>query len=320
MTTESTSTSPQARLGSRMEPVEDSRSYYGRGIINTPVWTWEIPTYFFAGGLAGASSLIAAAAKAAGNDTLARAARRVAAGGVLVSPPLLVSDLGRPERFHHMLRVFKPSSPMSMGSWLLAAFSTCQMGASVLAELGWLPRLQRLVEAAAAALAPMMTTYTAVLISDTAVPVWHEARRHLPWLFAGGAVASAGAASVLLVPERDGVAARRLAIAGGVGEIILSQVMEHRLGDLAGPYHQRPAGTWSRAATTLTTVGTGLLAAGSRLGRLRRAATAAGALATLAGAFAERWAVLRAGEESAENPAYTVDPQRRRVEAMTSSA
>lgn len=313
MTVESTSTSPRVRSDGGMAPADTSRSYYGRGIINTPVWTWEIPIYFFAGGLAGASSLIAAAAQSNGSRALARAARRVAVAGVLVSPPLLIADLGRPERFHHMLRVFKPSSPMSMGSWLLAGFSTLQMGATVLAELGWSPRLQRLVQAGAAALAPMMTTYTAVLVSDTAVPVWHEARRHLPWVFAGGAVASAGAACLLLVPERDAVAARRLAIAGGITELVLSEVMERHLGDLAGPYHEPPAGTWSKASSTLTAIGTGLLAAGTRLGRFRRTATTAGALAMLAGAFAERWAVVRAGEESADNPAYTVDPQRRRV-------
>ena len=36
---------------------------------------------------------------------------------------MLVLDLGDPLRFHHMLRVFKPSSPMSLGTWSLAAYS-----------------------------------------------------------------------------------------------------------------------------------------------------------------------------------------------------
>lgn len=322
MTAESASASPQTRAGHEMVPAERSRSYYGRGIINAPVWTWEISTYFFAGGLAGASSLITAAAQVTGNTALARAAGRIATGAALASPPLLISDLGRPERFHHMLRVLKPSSPMSLGSWLLAGFSTAQTGATALAELGRLPRLQRLAQAAAATLAPMMTTYTAVLIADTAVPVWHEARGHLPWLFpwlfAGGAVASAGAACVLVVPERDAVAARRLAIAGGVGELVVAQLMEQHLGELAGPYDHRPAGTWSNLATGLSGVGAGLLTVGSRLrGPARRVAAAAGAVATLAGAFAERWAVFRAGEESAEDPAYTVDPQRARADEMS---
>ena len=309
MTAESTSTSPL------VAPSERPRSYYGRGIINTPVWTWEIPVYFFTGGLAGACSLIAAAARADGNQSLARTARRIATTAALASPPLLISDLGRPERFHHMLRVIKPTSPMSMGSWLLAGFSTLQTGSTVLAELARLPRLQRVAQTAAAALAPMMTTYTAVLISDTAVPVWHEARRHLPWLFASGAVASGGSACLLFVPD-DARAARRLAVAGGVAELALTHLMEDRLGDLAGPYHSKPAGPWSKAATALTAVGAGLLAASGRVGRYRRATATAGALATFAGAFAERWAIFRAGEESADNPAYTVTPQRERARTV----
>jgi len=318
MTAGSASTSPQTRAGHEMVPGERSRSYYGRGIINAPVWTWEIPTYFFAGGLAGAASLITAAAQATGNTALAQAAGRIATGAALASPPLLISDLGRPERFHHMLRVLKPSSPMSLGSWLLAGFSTAQTGATALAELGRLPRLQRLAQAVAAALAPMMTTYTAVLISDTAVPVWHEARGQLPWLFAGGAVASAASACVLLVPDDDAGAVRRLAMVGCVSEVVVFEIMERHLGELAGPYDQHPAGTWSTAASTLTAVGAALLAVSGRLGRLRRTANVAGALATLAGAFAERWAVFRAGEASADDPAHTVDPQRRRADALRS--
>jgi hypothetical protein len=316
MTAESTSTSPLVRDDGGMAPAERTRSYYGRGIINKPVWTWEIPVYFFTGGLAGACSLIATAARVDGNQSLARTARRIATAAALASPPLLISDLGRPERFHHMLRVIKPTSPMSMGSWLLAGFSTLQTGSTVLAELGRLPRLQRLAQTAAAALAPMMTTYTAVLISDTAVPVWHEARKHLPWLFASGTVASGGSACLLLVP--DARAARRLAVAGGVGELALTRLMEERLGDLAGPYHKKPAGPWSKAATALTAIGAGLLAASGRCGRYRRASAAAGAVATFAGAFAERWAIFRAGEDSADDPAYTVTPQRERADTLTS--
>lgn len=316
MTAESASTSPRVRRGDTSVPADGSRSYYGRGIINKPVWTWEIPVYFFAGGLAGASSVLTAVARAGGHPALARTARRVAAGAALASPPLLISDLGRPERFHHMLRVIKPTSPMSMGSWLLAGFASLQTAATALAELGWFPRLQRVTETTAAALAPMMTTYTAVLIADTAVPVWHEARRELPWLFASGAVASAGSVCALLTPGDQAEAARRLAVVGAAGELVSSQVMERRLGRLAGPYRQRPAGVWSKVATALSVVGPGLLTASRRLGRRRHAAATVGAVAVLAGAMAERWAVFRAGEESADNPAYTVDPQRERADRL----
>ena len=311
----STSASPLVRdERGGMAPADASRSYYGRGILNKPVWTWEIPVYFFTGGLAGASSVLAAVARGDGNVPLERAARRVAAGAALASPPLLIADLGRPQRFHHMLRVMKPTSPMSMGSWLLAAFVPLQASSTVLSELGWFPRLQRLTGLAAAALGPMMTTYTAVLFSNTAVPVWHDARNELPWLFTGGAAASAGASAVLLVPGEEAGPAQRLAVAGGVTELLSSRVMEKTLGELAEPYKHGAGGRWSNIGEALTGVGTTLVAASGRFRRRRRRAAVTGAVMLLVGAMCERWAVFRAGSQSATDPKYTVEPQRRRID------
>jgi hypothetical protein len=160
-------------------PAAEVRTYYDKPIIKEPVWTSEVPLYFFTGGMAGASAVLAGVAQATGHRELARTARLVGAAALLPSPALLTMDLGRPERFHHMLRVFKPTSPMSVGSWTLVGFSAAHGTATLLAELGWLPRLRALAEVIAAALGPVMSTYTAVLLSNTAVPVWHEARRDL---------------------------------------------------------------------------------------------------------------------------------------------
>src|SRR5215218_8595674 len=99
-----------------------TRSYHGRPVLKEPVWTWEVPCYFFVGGLAGASAPLALAAQAAGNRPLERRAWLTALAGAAVSPALLVSDLGRPERFLHMLRMVKPTSPMSLGAWALTVF------------------------------------------------------------------------------------------------------------------------------------------------------------------------------------------------------
>ena len=88
------------------------------------MWTWEIPAYFFFGGMAGAAAPFALLSELRGDEALARRAWLVALAGVAASPPLLIADLGRPERFHHMLRVLKPTSPMSVGSWILGASST----------------------------------------------------------------------------------------------------------------------------------------------------------------------------------------------------
>lgn len=285
------------------------RSYYDQPVIKEPAWTFEVPWYFFAGGLAGASAPLALAARLTGNTALAQAARRAALAGAVASPVLLVSDLGRPERFLNMLRVFKVTSPLSVGSWLLSAFAPAAAAAAVLAEVGRLPRAQALAEWAAAALGPAMTTYTAVLVADTAVPAWHEARHQLPFAFAGSAAASAGAVGAIVSSDDDAAPARRLALIGAVLELGTTEIMERRLGDLAEPYGEGKAGRWSKAAKVVTVAGAALLAAGGRRVALRRA----GGALLLAGSLAERHAVFNAGFQSARDPRYTVAPQRDRL-------
>ncbi len=286
-------------------------SYYGHPILAAPVWTREIPWYFFTGGLAGASSGLALGARLTGRPLLARRARLVALAGATASPALLISDLGRPERFLNMLRVFKVSSPMSVGSWMLALSGTAVAAATASDLSGSLPRLGGAADAAAASGGLGLATYTAALVADTAVPVWHEARRELPFVFAGSAAASAGAAAAVLTPVREAGPARRLAVIGAVLEGSASQLMERRLGrELGSPYGEGVAGRYARAAQTLTTGGAALLGVLGR--RSRPAATVAGA-AMLAGAVCERFAVYKAGFPSAADPLQTVGPQRRRL-------
>src|SRR5690242_21874669 len=141
------------------------RSYYGHPVIKEPTWTWEIPCYFFTGGVAGASAVLSTAAKLFGNEKLSRVALYVGAAADAVSPVLLISDLGRPERFHHMLRVFKVTSPMNVGSWILA-FSGTASGIAAAAHVLGLRRLRDAAEAVSAALGLPLATYTAVLVSD----------------------------------------------------------------------------------------------------------------------------------------------------------
>ncbi|HEY3764688.1 MAG TPA: NrfD/PsrC family molybdoenzyme membrane anchor subunit, partial [Gaiellales bacterium] len=203
--------------------------YYGRPIVKPPVWKDEIAWYLFTGGLAGGSSTLALAARLTGNDRLARSASVLAAGGLAASPILLVKDLGRPERFLNMFRVFKPSSPMNLGTWLLSAAGAAAGVAAGCELTGRAPRTRMAAQVAAGVMGPAVATYTAVLVSDTAVPVWHEARRELPLLFASGAGASAGAAAVLVTPSAAAGPARRMMLAGAVGELVNARVMEHRL-------------------------------------------------------------------------------------------
>jgi hypothetical protein len=277
--------------------------YHGRPILKEPVWTWEIPTYFFVGGMAGAAAPFALLSELRGDDRLARRAWLVALAGVGASPILLISDLGRTGRFHNMLRVFKPTSPMNIGSWILSAAGAAIGLGTARSLLGWSPRAGRLA-ATTAVLGPALSTYTGVLVADTAIPAWHEARRELPWVFAAGSAMSAGAAVAL---AGGGAPARRLALVGAAGELASTTTMERRLGALGEPYHEGEAGRFAKVGKLATAAGAALLAAG----RAQRS----GATLLLAGAFATRWSVYKAGFQSAANPRYVIEPQRARAAA-----
>ena len=269
--------------------------YYGRPILKPVVWRWEVPAYFFVGGLAGASAVLALAARLTGQRQLARNALLAAAGGAALCPPLLVRDLGRPERFHHMLRVFRPTSPMNAGSWILAAFASASAAAAAAELSGRVPALGRATEAAAGLLGSAVASYTGALVANTSVPAWHEARRWLPLLFASGAAASAGALASVVTAEEEAQAARRLALLGATAELVFTAGMERRLGELAAPYRSGTAAPLARASRVLTATGATLMALA---GRRRPTTSAAGAM-LLAGAAAQRFAVWQAGRESA---------------------
>jgi hypothetical protein len=286
------------------------RSYYGRPVLKEPTWTWEIPTYFFTGGLAGGSSVLSTVARLTGNEKLARTALYVGAAAEVVSPALLVSDLGRPERFHHMLRVVKATSPMNVGSWVLLVSGGATTTAAFLELVGRLKPVKVLAEGVSTLAGPLLATYTGVLVADTAIPVWHEGRHELPWIFGASATASAGAASCLFLRPEDARPARRLAVAGVLAEGALVHAMEWRLGKLGEVYRQGQAGKFSWAAKGLATAGAALLA---RRGRKSRAASIAGGALVCAGELCLRWAVYKAGFQSARDPKYVVEPQRARV-------
>jgi hypothetical protein len=287
-------------------------SYYGRPVLKEPVWTPEIPAYFFTGGVAGASSVLSLVARAAGNQTLARRSLWVGAAAELVSPVLLISDLGRPERFLNMFRVFKVTSPMSVGSWVLGVSGGATTTAALLEATGRLRLVRRAAELVSGAAGAPLSVYTATLISNTAIPVWHEARQELPFLFGSSAVASAGAAAAIVVPTAEAGPARRLAVGGVLVENVLFQLMEKRLALVGEPYSTGEAGRYKKLAKACTLGGAALLAGP---GRRNRMAAAAGGALVLAGEVAVRWSVFKAGFQSARDPKYTVEPQRARADA-----
>ncbi|RNG19615.1 NrfD/PsrC family molybdoenzyme membrane anchor subunit, partial [Streptomyces botrytidirepellens] len=239
-----------------MVPEAEFASYYGKPILNPPTWqAREIAGYFFLGGLAGAGSVLAAGAGVTGRPRMARALKISSLVSVTGSAAALVHDLGRPERFANMLRVFKPTSPMSVGSWLLAAYGPAAGVAAVLDVGGRMPRTGRAATAVAAALGPAVASYTAVLAADTAVPGWHEGYRELPFLFVGSAAAAAGGMALIAGPVAENAPARSAALFGTALEAAAARALERRLGIVAETYREGTAGRLMRAAEALGAAG-----------------------------------------------------------------
>jgi hypothetical protein len=295
-----------------MVPEPQFESYYGRQILKTPTWkTPDVPLYLFLGGLAGASAVLAEGAALTGRRSLERVARLAAAGGAAGGTVALVHDLGRPERFLNMLRVLKPTSPLSVGSFILAPFASLSGAAATSEVTGRLPRLGRLAGLGAAAFGPPLATYTAALVANTAVPAWHEAHRELPFVFGGSGMAAAGGLGMLAAPYAESGPALRMAVAGAIVETAASQLMSQRLGMLAEPYHRGRSGRLMQTAERLTGAGAALSVLGLRSGIARRLAGAA----FVAASVTTRFGVFEAGLASARDPKYTVVPQRERIAA-----
>ncbi|AOR37619.1 polysulfide reductase [Streptomyces fodineus] len=300
-----------------MVPDASFSSYYGKPVLNKPTWKpLDIAGYLYLGGLAGASSLLAAGGQLTGRPGLAAPAKLGAAGAISLSLAALVHDLGRPARFLNMLRVFKPTSPMSVGSWLLAGYAPLTLTAAATEVAGRYRLLGSAATVASAVLGPALATYTAVLLSDTAVPSWHEGHRELPFVFAGSAATAASGLALAAAPTAQVGPARRMAVLGAALELGAFRLMKRRMGLAAEPFEQGGPHLLLRAAEALTTGGAALALLSGRL-RERRLAVAAGA-ALLTGSAALRFGVFHAGVASAEDPKYTVLPQRERLAAQGS--
>jgi len=211
-----------------LSPFSSWRSSRGTGLdpspFKPPVWTWEVPLYFFVGGVAGISAVIALVASMTGADAgTVDAARWVAATGAVVSPLLLISDLGRPARFPFMLRVFKPTSAMSVGAWTLLVFSAAVVAALGLSLVGrhsaGVGFIVTPLDIVAAATGLVLATYTGVLLGATVIPAWAERHRWLPFEF--GISSLGAAASVVELAGGYTSALHRAALAAAVIETAL---------------------------------------------------------------------------------------------------
>lgn len=307
--------------------------YYGLPLLKRPHWFWEIIVYFFVGGVAGGSSVIAAVASRFGNEddeATVRAGRYLALLGALVSPILLILDLGVWRRFPNMLRIIKTKSPMSVGSWILSGFgSFTGLAAGVqLAKDGWLGagRLAHtlrllpswFLDGMGSLFGFFLSGYTGVLLAGTAVPMWAKAKRYIgPLFLASGLSTAAAAISLLLslgrdVPTSALTKLKRLEAMALLSELGLTIAMKRHVGEAGDPMWKDE----EYAGLTRFFVGSGLVAPlilqtlERRLGRFGRLFTIVSSLLVLAGGFVMRYVMVMAGKESADDAPALFDMQR----------
>jgi formate-dependent nitrite reductase membrane component NrfD len=304
----------------------DQQNYFDHPILQKAHWGWEIAWYFFIGGIASGSALLATlAARFAdpGDAALVRNGRYAAMAGAVASGVLLILDLGKPERFLNMLRIVKLKSPMSVGVCALSGFSalTSLAFAEQLHADGIVPwNLDRPVpsllrDAALAPFAALLGSYTGVLISATAIPVWFSGRRTIPAIFVCSATATACALHIaLLALDRRSNAAtmrklERLQIVAAIAERVLLRAYDRDAGALGAPLFRGPRG--KRLTLVTEVLGTAVPIALNLAGAFARTASTTpvhrarallGAGLTLAGGFVLRESILAAGRASADDP------------------
>ena len=307
--------------------------YYDYPVVKRPVWTWEVPVYFWLGGLAGGAFLVSSAADLFGSDEDRRVARdgfAVAAAALLPCAPLLIKDLGRPERFHHMLRIFKPLSPMNLGAWTLAALTPITMAraAAEAGRAGLLPgplaamaRLlpRPLLNAAGCLLGVVLAGYSGVLLGATNIPLWAKSKL-LGGVFMASA-ASSGVAAVMMTaaarraPMETLHKLSRLGTVAAAGELVALGAYLRQTGKVADPLVK----TTFRIPFWAGAVGLGSIlplvldqVARRGSGKFVRSLLTASAVCTIVGSLALRWTVFEAGKESAGDQAASFEMSRDR--------
>jgi len=290
----------------------DSPTYYGVPVLKEPVWIWTIAAYFYVGGVAGMSATLGSAAQLLGGPemrSLVRTTRWIATAGGAISTFFLIHDLGRPARFLHMLRVFKISSPMSMGSWILTVFASAA-GASAVLPYG--PRMFRPLAGVFGLVAGLtglpLAAYTGVLLVQTAVPVWKN-RLWSVLALCSGTAAAAGFLDLLPLNAKEARAVQVFGLLGECGELLFANEIEKQVGRVervGRPLHDGLTGLLWQAAKVLTVASAVISIAP---GHSRKKRVAAGLLGTAAGVCV-RFAYFLAGKRSARDPRATFEQQR----------
>jgi formate-dependent nitrite reductase membrane component NrfD len=298
-------------------PSQQSRSsptYYDRPMLKEPVWRWSIPAYFYLGGVTGATATLGAAAQIIAPRSMRSLiirSRWLAVGGSAISAALLIHDLGRPARFFHMLRVFRITSPMSMGSWILIAFSSAASAAAIL-PFGprFLHPLADLFGVVIGVLGLGMAGYTGVLISQTAVPIWRESYRTSPVLFlASGSAAAGSFLDLFSMSPREAKSVERFGIIGKLLQLGAALALEAeacRIQRVGQPLREGFGGFLWQSAKVLTIAS---VIVSVMQGNSRRKRVAAGLLGSAA-SICLRFGIFYAGKASARDPRASFEQQR----------
>lgn len=306
MTAEQLTETAALALVRRSEPAAAGQDYYGLPMLKRPLWGWEIALYFFGEGISSGAYVLATAANFFGGPgyrRFIRVARILSLATMMPCPPLLIADLGRPERFIHMLRVFKPSSPMNLGAWALMGFG---IPVTLLGVAPWVGvRLPvRLISLLGLPPALIMMSYPGVLLSTTSVPLWMHTRMLGALLASSSMVTSAAALALVsaihpFMDQRAREAMRQIEKSAHICEAVTMAAFLIRGRRVATPLTR---GRQSRLFW-YGAVGCGLVlpwlinrAQGKKAGR---GSTIASALLTLAGGLALKWSIVHAGHESA---------------------
>ena len=296
--------------GAPFPKANPENGYYQIPLLKQPPWKWEIPLYFFVGGAAAAAGVIGAIANYTGADRkLVRHARWIAAAGSVISPALLISDLGRPERFLAMLRVFKPQSAMSVGTWTLLGFSS---GAAATAFADFMQErygpslplrvLQNAGQAASLLFGLPFSNYTGVLIGATAIPVWNHSAAELPLHF-GASGLNAAVGILELMGHRKHRALEALALGAAIFETIEGFRIESRSHAELAPLKCGTSGWIIRTGGILSGPVPLLLRAASMFGKGKRTRSLGrfAAWSSVAGSLLTRMAWVHAGRVSAQD-------------------
>lgn len=313
---------------SRPSAASELPGYYGQPAIHGPHWNWLIIGYFYTGGISGGAAALAAASSVFGDSGSTRLrdhAVLVSFVALLPCPIFLILDLGRPARFHHMVKAFRPSSPMSMGTWGLSVFSLLETICTALVLCRWFmagrflppPLAEKMLLAANGIAGLFLAGYTGTLLAATAVPIWARRPGLLGPLFLSSAISSGCAATALSLHASNSTdhVDRALTIidaAASLSKAGLLAAWVASLGDVAGPVDEGVRGRVVREGCVLAGVVAPLAleAATSRSPRWQRTGRIVAAALSLAGTLALRYAVVSGGRASAADPQATFNATR----------